>query len=142
MNKKVNDEMNNNVDQELNGDKHCGIAIALIEDGDGARYEGVVVAVINMIGDAAMVGQVKNVKILENEELVGNLQKIKLQCTRSRATASDYFLGYECLSLLIVRPFFFLGGSVGHGNSRASGLAASNPRITGQRRQYSGGQTL
>ena len=80
---KVNDEMNNNVHQELDGDKHCGIAIALIEDGDGARYEGVVVTVINMIGDAAMVGQVRNVKILENEELVGNLQKIKLQCKPS-----------------------------------------------------------
>ena len=91
MNKKVNDEMNNNVDQELDGDKHCGIAIALIEDGDGARYEGVVVTVINMIGDAAMVGQVRNVKILENLNLLGNLHKMKLNCKHSRATASDYF---------------------------------------------------
>ena len=91
MNKKVNDEMNNNVDQELDGDKHCGIAIALIEDGDGARYEGVVVTVINMIGDAAMVGQVRNVKLLGNLNLLGNLHEMKMYCTLSRATASDYF---------------------------------------------------
>ena len=53
--------MNNNVDQELDGDKHCEIAIALIEDGDGARYEGVVVAVIHVLGDAAMMQQLGNV---------------------------------------------------------------------------------
>ena len=84
--------MNKNVDQEeLDGDKHCEIAIGLIEDGDGARYEGVVVAVINMIGDVAMVGQLRNVKILENEKLLGNLHEMKINCRLSRATASDYF---------------------------------------------------
>ena len=87
----MNHEMNKKVDQELDGDTHCGIAIGLITDGDGTRYEGVAVAVINVIGDSAMMGQDENVKKLANVDLVGNVHKMKLHCKHSRATASDYF---------------------------------------------------